>query len=339
MLAKAIRGSNSIEGYLVSKEDALAAVDGEEPLDGTSEAWIEVQGYRDAMTLVLQLAKDKQFIFNDGYLRSMHYMMLKHDLTKNPGLFRKGTIFVQDEVKKLTVYEGPGADIVPGLIAELVNYLKGSKDADHLVVKAAMAHLNLVMIHPFSDGNGRMARCLQTLVLAGRGIVEPAFCSIEEYLGYNRQAYYDVLASVGRGTWNPENTTREWIRFNIAAHYIQAKTTLTRMHVMEAVWNQLEARIEMTDLPERVILALADATMGLSIRSTHYRHVAEISNVVASRDLNAMVKAGFLIPKGEKRGRIYTASVDLRAMYMDIRRREHQPISNPFEISEESVTA
>ncbi len=43
--------------------------------------------------------------------------------------------------------------------------------------------LNLVLIHPFRDGNGRMARCLQTLVLAREGMVSPIFASIEEYLG------------------------------------------------------------------------------------------------------------------------------------------------------------
>ena len=53
-----------------------------------------------------------------------------------------------------------------------------------------MAHLNLVMIHPFEDGNGRMSRALQSLVLARDHIVAPEFASIEEYLGRNTPAYY-----------------------------------------------------------------------------------------------------------------------------------------------------
>ena len=60
-----------------------------------------------------------------------------------------------------------------------------------------MAHLNLVMIHPFRDGNGRMARALQTMVLAQDQVVEPTFSSIEEWLGNNTQEYYDVLAATG----------------------------------------------------------------------------------------------------------------------------------------------
>jgi Fic family protein len=228
LLAQGIRGSNSIEGYLVSKQDAVAAVEGEEPFDAQEETWLEVMGYRDAMTYVLQLSKDPNFVFNEGFLRSLHFLMLKHDLTKNPGNWRPGPIFVRDEAKQATVYEAPPADGVSKLVDEVIQYLRSPEDADHLTVKGAMAHLNLVMIHPFSDGNGRIARCVQTLVLAARGVVNPQFCSIEEYLGRNRQEYYEVLAKVGQGKWNPKNDTRPWIQFNLTAHYRQAAMTLIR---------------------------------------------------------------------------------------------------------------
>src|SRR5262245_17963363 len=54
--ARAIQGSNSIEGYNVTREDAIAAIEGEEPLDAETEAWAAVNGYRRAMTYVLQAA-------------------------------------------------------------------------------------------------------------------------------------------------------------------------------------------------------------------------------------------------------------------------------------------
>ena len=77
-----------------------------------------------------------------------------------------------------------------------------------------MAHLNLVMIHPFRDGNGRMARALQTMVLAQDQVVEPTFSSIEEWLGNNTQDYYDVLAATGRGRLAPGNDATLWVKFN-----------------------------------------------------------------------------------------------------------------------------
>jgi len=62
------------------------------------------------------------------------------------------------------VYEGPEADQIPGLIEELVAQINTGSQVESSTVLAAMAHLNLAMIHPFRDGNGRMARALQTLV-------------------------------------------------------------------------------------------------------------------------------------------------------------------------------
>ena len=57
------------------------------------------------MTYVLQLAKDSSFAFNDGFLRSLHFMMLYYDLTKHPGNWRPGPIYVRDEAKEANVYE------------------------------------------------------------------------------------------------------------------------------------------------------------------------------------------------------------------------------------------
>lgn len=70
-------------------------------------------------------------------------------------------------------------------------------------MRGALAHLNLLMIHPFRDGNGRMARARQTFVLARNAIVEPAFSSIEEWLGDNTEDYYRVLALTGQEASRP----------------------------------------------------------------------------------------------------------------------------------------
>ena len=182
--ARAIQGSNSIEGYNVTREDAIAAIEGEEPLDAETEAWAAVNGYRRAMTYVLQAAEDPEFEYSQHFIRALHFMLLDYDLTKRPGNWRPGSIYVRDEKKGIDVYEGPDVDSVSTLMKELIESLRHQNQTPSLV-KAAMAHLNLVMIHPFSDGNGRMARILQTSVLSSHGILDPRFSSIEEYLGRN----------------------------------------------------------------------------------------------------------------------------------------------------------
>jgi Fic family protein len=328
-LAKAIRGSNSIEGYDVTPEDAIAAVEGEEPLDAQKETWAAVQGYRDAMTYVLALADDPFFVYGENLIRSMHFMMLKYDLGKHPGRWRPGAIFVRDDQRQETVYEGPDVDLVPGLMAELVADLNKKTPAEHAIVRASMSHLNLAMIHPFSDGNGRMARCIQTLVLAREGILQPQFCSIEEYLGRNTPAYYQVLADVGHGRWSPRNDARPWIQFCLTAHYRQANTIVRRIKETERLWDALDHEIRIRHLPERTIFAVADAAVGLKVRNATYRGIAEVSDFVASRDFKQLVDTGLLVGSGERRGRYYVASPSI----LEIRRRTREPkpaLDDPF---------
>ena len=329
-LARAVRGSNSIEGYNVTAEDAIAAVEGEEPLDATREAWLAVTGYRTAMTFVLQLTKDKNFIYNEGFIRSLHFMMVQHDLSKNPGNWRPGTIYVRNEANNEIVYEGPDVEAVPGLIGELIEYLNNDDDCPHPFVKGAMAHLNFVMIHPFSDGNGRMARCLQTLVLGRDGILEPEFCSIEEYLGRNTQDYYNVLAQTGEGSWHPRNSPRAWIQFNLTAHFRQATTLVMRTKVMASLWQELELLVSRHGLPERLVNAVADGAIGYRVRNSSYRNLAELNDVMASRDLKAGVDAGLLIPSGERRGRVYVGSPQVRAIFDRLKMEHIKSVPDPF---------
>jgi len=324
--ARAIRASNSIEGYNVTAEDAIAAVEGEQPIDAERETWSAVVGYRNAMTYVLQLANDPHFSYSEGFIRSLHYMMLGHDLSRHPGSWRPGPIYVRDDQKGEVVYEGPAAELLPDLVRELIDALNRSRGIP-VIVRAAMGHLNLVMIHPYSDGNGRMARCLQTLILAREGILESQFCSIEEYLGRNTQPYYDVLAKVGRGTWSPQNDARPWLHFCLTAHYRQASTLLRRTKETGRIWDELEQEIGRRQLPERVIYALSDATMGYRIRNATYRSAAEITDFVASRDLARLVREGLLLPDGERRGRAYVGSQILRDIRM--RTREPRPVDDP----------
>lgn len=327
MLAGAVRGSNSIEGYKASIEDALAAVQQDEPFEAGGETWDALTSYRSAMTYVLQLANDPSFRYEQGFIRSLHYMLMQHDLNKNPGNWRPGAISVKDEAKNELVYEAPPREMVEPLMRELIDSLNQDSGAPELV-RAAMAHLNLVMIHPFSDGNGRMARCLHTLVLTREGILEPEFCSIEEHLGRVQQEYYDVLSTVGQGSWHPENDTRAWIRFIMKAHLIQAYRILWFSDQLDKVWDEAMRITEERKLPDRMQQAIADGILGLKIKNSSYRKFAEVSENLASRDLKVLVDEGFLVPEGQKRGRVYVPSQELRTIRGRV--MERFKIPNPF---------
>jgi Fic family protein len=129
------------------------------------------------------------------------------------------------------VHQGVDRGRLDYVLSEIIESLNGASQLP-TIVRAAMAHLNLVLAHPFSDGNGRTARCIQTALLAKDGIVAPEFSSLEEYIRKNRAAYYAVLSEVGGGAWAPQRDAHPWVRFCLTAHYRQAKTLLRRSGIV-----------------------------------------------------------------------------------------------------------
>lgn len=331
--ARNIQGSNSIEGYDAKLDDVAAVAMGEEPLDSTVETRLALEGYRNAMTYVLQRADDNDFECSASLMKSLHFMMTGYSLNNRPGRWRPGPIYVQKEETQEIVHEGAEVDEVPGLMSELADYINDSAD-EELLVKAGMAHLNLVMVHPFREGNGRMARCIQSLVLARNGVLSPVFMSIEEYLGRNTQAYYDVLAEVGGGRWAPTSQTRRWVRFVLTAHLRQARTLRRRIDDAERLWIGVERLVGARD--ERQLAALYDAAMGMRLRRATYLKIAadagaEISEQTAGRDLKLLADLGSLEPHGERRGRYYVGTQALRDVWFSIRSsRAVREDSDPF---------
>ena len=114
-------------------------------------------------------------------------------------------------------------------MSELIDWLNEGDLGAPVHVRASMAHLNLVKIHPWKDGNGRMSRALSTLVFSREALMPPEFSSIEEWLGrgQNTYAYYQVLEDEGGPHWSPERDTRPWIRFCLTAHHRQAQHPAT----------------------------------------------------------------------------------------------------------------
>jgi len=327
-LARAIRGSNSIEGYNASLDEAMAAVEEDDPpFDEKTETWLAINSYRSAMTYILQTCQDPTFEFGKQFLKSLHFMMRQWDMSKNPGQWRTREIFVVDDRLPDPVYEAPDHENVDGLIDELVEYIRNDSDTS-VLIKAAMAHLNLTMIHPFRDGNGRMARALQTLVLSQDGLIHPIFSSIEEWLGRNTPEYYKALQAMSDGNWAPQFSASSWIRFCLTAHYQQALTIIRRHEEYNALFERIEQVIINHRLHERMTLPLFDCALGMRMTNSRYQREAEVSVHVATRDLKQLVEHGLCEPHGEKRGRHYYGSEKLRAHRMKTRCKK--PIPDPY---------
>lgn len=253
----------------------------------------------------------------------MHWMLQghRHSPRKPAGQWRRGPVYVTDpEDPGAAAYTAPSSDEVPGLMSELEDWLDFD-DKSHPLVRAAMAHLNLVSIHPWADGNGRMSRSLQTLLIAREGVLAPEFSSIEAWLGRsrNRWAYYQELGARG-STFQPNQDVSSWIKFNLIAYHQQAQRVQSRLDRTNEVWQELSKLTHTIGFDERVVSALHEVAMFERVRRSRYEQAEGLNLQQAQRDLRELVSAGILVSVGRTRARYYEAGERFPEKILEIAR-------------------
>lgn len=323
LTADAVAASNSIEGFKVSTVDVEDLIAGERDVDVSEENREETLAYERMMTYIQTLHDVDDFGYSKGLLNALHWMLQghRHTTQKPAGQWRRGPVYVTDaRDPSIAAYTAPDADAVPALMAELIAWLDNT-DGSHTLVRAAMAHLHLVSIHPWADGNGRMSRSLQTLMIAREGVLAPEFSSIEAWLGRpgNTWEYYQVLGRRG-SEYRPDQDVAEWIRFNLTAYHQQAQTVHARFVRSGRVWDALADFTNEKALDERLIAALHDVAMAGRVRRTRYEQNEGLSLQQAQRDLRDLVRSRVLEPVGRTRARFYVAGSAFPEAALDIAR-------------------
>ncbi len=313
LTADAVAASNSIEGFRVSTADVEDIIDGERDVDVSEENREETLAYQRMMTYIQTLHDVPDFVFGKGLLNALHWMLQghRHTARKPAGQWRRGPVFVTDaRDPRVAAYTAPEAARVPTLMDELVAWLEDEETA-HPLVKAAMAHLHLVSIHPWADGNGRMSRSLQTLIIAREGVLAPELSSIEAWLGRpgNTWEYYRELAARG-ATYQPDQDVASWLRFNLTAYHQQAQTVRHLFDQSGRVWTELTEFAAGAGLDERVVSALHDVAIVGRVRRHSYESAEGLSTQQAQRDLRELVTRRLLRPVGRTRARYYQAGED-----------------------------
>ena len=178
---KTIHSSLAIEGNTLSEDEVRDILEGKNVVAPIKQ----IQEVKNAIrTYELYPSLDA---FNEKDLLKAHGVMMEA-LVDNAGSYRGGGVGVYGE--KGLVHLAPPADRVPVLMHNLFDWLKHAKD--HLLIRSCVFHFEFEFIHPFVDGNGRMGRLWQSLIL---GKLHPLFehLPVENMVYSNQQQYYDAI--------------------------------------------------------------------------------------------------------------------------------------------------
>jgi Fic family protein len=178
---RTIQGSLAIEGNTLSEEQITAIMDGRRVIAPPRE----IQEVRNAIAVYDRLEEWDPYKESD--LHSAHEIMMR-GLMDFPGQYRTGGVGVMG--RKEVIHVAPPAGRVPILMCDLFDWL--NRTERHPLVVSSVFHYEFEFIHPFADGNGRMGRLWQTLILARWNPVF-AITPVESMVHVRQQGYYEAI--------------------------------------------------------------------------------------------------------------------------------------------------
>ena len=315
VLAQSVHYSTRIEGNTLTLEQVESLLAGDKVAAPRGQLQ-EAQNYQEAMAYAQSLALSPDARIGEDTIRAIHYLVSKSLLGDyDPGRYRTVQNFVVDGLTDRRVFLPPRESEVPDLMRELLDWLNSERELPP-AYRAALAHLNLVAIHPFLDGNGRTARVLETLVMYQAGYRSQALVSLEAYYGRDTRAYYDGLrASLGSRYEPVRADVTPWIDYSLRAHIQQANVAVESIRRVVAEVDGLLEAFEGEGITPWQNLALWVACRSGRIANRTYRSIARRSSQSAATDLSHLAERGLLRRVGRGRSTVYVATPRVRGIF------------------------
>lgn len=197
-MVRTVHYGTHIEGNELNLSQAEKVLSGED-IPARERDIQEVINYRKVMDFIsdLEIRSQKSKVkLTEDTIKKIHEITVAKILPKeNTGVYRKTQVVVRNSQTGQISFRPPMSLAIPFQIKDLVEFLNEEQDL-HAVLKAGAVHFELVRIHPFVDGNGRVARALSTLILFMEGYDIRKFFSLEEYFDFDAAKYYEALQSV-----------------------------------------------------------------------------------------------------------------------------------------------
>ncbi len=272
---KTIKASLEIEGNTLSEDQVTAIIENKRVV-GPKKDILEVINAIDVYEKLPQL--------DPGSLKSFlkaHKLLMK-GLIQSPGKLRTKSvgIFKDDQVSHIA----PPDDKLDYLMNELFEYCKNSDDP--ILIKSCVMHYEIEFIHPFMDGNGRMGRLWQTLMLM-KTYPLFEFLPFESIIKDRQDEYYSALEISDK-----EGKSTKFIEFILDA-------------INESLGQLLKLQNRLNTPEDRMNYFLEIFMENHFSRKDYMNIFKEISSATASRDLKYGVEKGLLIKKGDKRNTLY----------------------------------
>ncbi|MDV6169647.1 Fic family protein [Flavobacterium sp. DG1-102-2] len=200
--------------------------------------------------------------------------------------------------KQKVHFEAPPATALPQEMQQFTEWFNGSQDLD-AVIKAGMAHLWFVTLHPFDDGNGRIARAIADMQLARADGIQQRFYSMSSQIQKDRKTYYEILETTQKGNLD----ITEWLEWFLLRLYdaIQAsEITLNRIVSKHKFWDLNRTKID-NKRQQLMLERLLDGFEG-NLTTSKWAKITKSSTDTALRDINDLI-AKDILRKTESGGR------------------------------------
>jgi Fic family protein len=187
-------------------------------------------------------------------------------------------------------YQAPPADVLPVETARFLAWANEESD-EPMLIKAGLAHLWFVTLHPFDDGNGRIARAVGDLFLARADGSPQRFYSLSAQIQRERKDYYDVLERTQKGTLDVTGWL-SWFLGTLGRAINSAQTTLDAVLVKARFWQRFAG----TPLNERQVKLLNRLLDGFEgkLTSSKWAAITKCSPDTALRDITQLLELGVL---------------------------------------------
>lgn len=224
--------STSIEGNKLAQFEVGKVLEGK-TVRAPQKDILEVENYYQALKQLDELAKRKGEITKEEAL-SLHKVVVNGLVEKEKtGQFRPADVYVLDDLgdgREILRFKAPPAKEVQQLIEELLAWLKSSKrESIHPIIKAGILHLQFVSIHPFTDGNGRVARLLTQLQLYRDGWDFRKILVLEDYYNKDRMSYYSAENKAQGKSYQKDMDFTSWLEYFTTGFLVEARKALEQI--------------------------------------------------------------------------------------------------------------